>query len=197
MKTYGLILVLCFAACGGRGEPARVADPNSPIAVNANSNASGGRNVFKRLPPSAFPQLPAAFAKELEGRACSIPQTMLDAEPHNVISGEFAKKGQKDWAAICYREGKSAIHVFWGGPAKCPADLPRGREEFRTNDEPVEYPFAIKAVGRDFILEHYRGYGGPRPPPIDHHGIDDIFVEKASSVWYCHGGKWLRLQGAD
>jgi hypothetical protein len=46
-------------------------------------------------------------------------------------------------------------------------------------------------------MRHYRGYGGPQPPPIDHHGIDDAFLEKASITWYFNNGKWLRLQGAD
>ena len=52
-------------------------------------------------------------------------------------------------------------------------------------------------VGRDFIMRHYRAYGSPQPPPIDHHGIDDAFLEKASVTWYFYNGRWLRLQGAD
>jgi hypothetical protein len=52
-------------------------------------------------------------------------------------------------------------------------------------------------VGRDFIMRHYRAYGAPEPPPIDHHGIDDAFLEKASVTWYFHQGKWLQLTGAD
>ena len=46
-------------------------------------------------------------------------------------------------------------------------------------------------------MRHYRAYGGPVPPPIDHQGIDDAFLEKASVTWYFHECKWLRLQGAD
>ena len=46
-------------------------------------------------------------------------------------------------------------------------------------------------------MRHYRAYGGPEPPPIDHHGIDDAFLEKASVTWQdFHQGKWLQLQGA-
>ena len=59
------------------------------------------------------------------------------------------------------------------------------------------YSREISAAGRDFIMRHYRAYGGPEPPPIDHHGIDDAFLEKASITWYFHNGKWLQLQGAD
>jgi hypothetical protein len=61
----------------------------------------------------------------------------------------------------------------------------------------IGYSREITAVNRDFIMSHYRAYGGPEPPPIDPQGIDDAFLEKASVTWYYHEGKWLRLQGAD
>jgi hypothetical protein len=47
------------------------------------------------------------------------------------------------------------------------------------------------------IIRHPMAYGGPKPPPIDHQGVDDEFIEKASSTWYFRGGKWLTLTGAD
>jgi hypothetical protein len=52
-------------------------------------------------------------------------------------------------------------------------------------------------VGREYILKHYRAYGGPEPAAIDHQGINDSFVGKASVVRYFHAGKWLELTGAD
>jgi hypothetical protein len=55
----------------------------------------------------------------------------------------------------------------------------------------------ISAVDRDYIITHYRAYGGPEPPPIDHHGIDVGIWEKASVVRYFHNGEWLTLTGAD
>ena len=55
----------------------------------------------------------------------------------------------------------------------------------------------IDAVGRDFIMRHYEAYGGPKPPPIDHQGVEDVFIEKASVVWYFYQGQWLKLTGAD
>jgi hypothetical protein len=33
--------------------------------------------------------------------------------------------------------------------------------------------------------------------PAHHDGIEDIFEEKASSILYWTGGKWLTLPGAD
>jgi hypothetical protein len=46
-------------------------------------------------------------------------------------------------------------------------------------------------------MGHFNAYGGPKPPPIDHEGIDDAFIEKAPVTWYFHNGAWLRLTGAD
>ena len=61
----------------------------------------------------------------------------------------------------------------------------------------IGYSREITAAGGDLILRRHRAYGGPTPPPIDHQGIDDAFLEKASVTWYFHNGKWLPLQGAD
>jgi hypothetical protein len=37
----------------------------------------------------------------------------------------------------------------------------------------------------------------PDNPRLDHAGIEDIFVGKASEIYYCSQGKWQTLQGAD
>jgi hypothetical protein len=57
------------------------------------------------------------------------------------------------------------------------------------------YSREISAADQKFILRQYRAYGEPKPPPIDHNGIDDAFLEKASITWYWHNGKWVQLQG--
>ncbi len=61
----------------------------------------------------------------------------------------------------------------------------------------IGFSRGIRPVGKDFIMRHFRAYGGPKPPPIEHEGIDDVFVEKASVTWYFYRGNWLRLTGAD
>jgi hypothetical protein len=61
----------------------------------------------------------------------------------------------------------------------------------------IGYSRQILPVGEKYILDHYRAYGGPKPPPIDHLGINDAFLEKGSTVLYFYQGKWLHLTGAD
>ncbi len=155
---------------------------------------------IRRLPPSSFKELPAKVVKELKDRGCTIPQTYISKKPHNVIQGEFARKRQKDWAVLCSKESKSAILVFWGKPTKCPGEMGWVEDKYGLQgigEGKIGYSIAIAPVDADYILEHYQRYGGPKPPPLDHQGIDGAFVGKASVVLYCHEGEWLRLTGAD
>ena len=153
-----------------------------------------------RLQPAAFPDLPGNVVRELQRRGCTIPQEAYTKKPHNVIKGQFAKPGQTDWAVLCSVGGSSSILVFWNGSEKNPADLAKMEDrnylQGITTDE-IRYSRGIRAAGGDFIIRHYKAYGGPTPPPIDHDGIDDAYIEKASVTHYYEHGKWLRFIGAD
>ncbi len=153
-----------------------------------------------RLPPSAFHELPANLIQDLQQRGCTVPQTAYTKKPHNIIKGEFTKPGQTDWAVLCSVKGVSTIIVFWNGSEKNPALLaPMEDRNFLQTVNTMDPGFsrAITAVGKDFILRHYHAYGGTTPPPIDHQGIDDAFVEKGSMVWFFDSGTWLKLTGSD
>lgn len=153
-----------------------------------------------RLPPAAFPELPGNVVRELQRRGCTIPQTAYSKKPHNVIRGDFARPGQHDLAVLCSVKGVSTILVFWNGSEKNPAEIAPLEDRIFLQDIPPEkigHSREISAVGREFIMRHYAAYGGTKPPPIDHLGIDHAFLEKASVVWYFYAGKWLKLTGAD
>lgn len=154
-----------------------------------------------RLKPSAFSQLPKNIVSYLQKRGCTVPQVFGENEPHNVIRGQFARNGQFDWAVLCSRKSVSAILVFWNGSTKSVAETARApdRDFLQTISENGKAGFsrAIDVVGKDYILEHFREYGGLKPPPITHQGINDAYVEKASTVIYYHRKRWLELQGAD
>lgn len=153
-----------------------------------------------RLSPAAFPELPAEVVRELHGRGCTIPQSYPLTERSNVIKGAFAKPGQTDWAVLCSTKSVSSVLVFWNGSENFAEIGPKADDRyyvgFMADGAPI-YQRTIRTVGRKFIMDHYRAYGGPKPPPIDHEGIDDAFLEKASSVHYLYRNKWLSLQGAD
>ena len=182
-----LFVLLAFGLAGPRG-----AAQDGWAAADA---------AVVRLRPSAFARLPAGVVKALERRGCTIPQTYTSREPHNVISGEFARRGQTDWAALCSRDGRSSILVFWRGSAESVSEVGKAPDrtflQTVTEGGRVAYSRAIEPVGKEYILSHYQSYGGRKPPRIDHQGINDAYVEKASTVLYYHRGRWLKLQGAD
>jgi hypothetical protein len=143
-----------------------------------------------RLPPTAFPELPASLVTQLKRRGCAIPQPYTDRRA-NVIRGEFAKPRQTDWAVLCTREKSTSLLVFWNGSATNSIELANNP------DDPGRiFDWFIRPVGLKFIMDHYRAYGGPKPPPIDHQGIESG-SNSASVVLYYYRGKWLKLQGAD
>jgi len=152
-----------------------------------------------RLPPSAFPELPASIQKDLTRRGCTIPQPHGDAHA-NVIKGRFTSAGQTDWAVLCSIRRVSSILVFRGGsPSAVVALAPQQDLGYLRVVIPgvIGYSRALGIAHADFIRVHYQWYGGPKPPPLDHDGIDDAWAESASAVWYWYRGRWLKLTGAN
>lgn len=155
---------------------------------------------IRRLPVDAFPTLPPAVAGVLRARNCRVPQPWMEGAPRNVIRGEFFGKGQPGWAVLCSVNNSSSLLVFRSDRDTDPEILNSAEDSGYlqgVGGDAIGYSREITTVSRDFIVKHYRAYGGPEPPPIDHHGIDDAFLEKASVTLYFYGGKWLQLQGAD
>ena len=155
----------------------------------------------KRLPPASVVSLPNAIRADLERRGCTIPQPALATEPMNVIRGQFTRKGQVDWAVLCSLERISSILVYRGGSTKDVADIEKAGDAgflqvIGPNDQ-IGFSRGITVATSKHILEHYRNHGGPKPPPLDHDGIEDAFIEKGSSVLYWYQGRWLTLQGSD
>jgi hypothetical protein len=153
-----------------------------------------------RLAPAAFPQLPAAVHADLEQRHCRIAQAYDDTAPANVVSGAFRRTGEMDWAVLCSRNDTSRILVYWGGAPESPDSLAAesDRSELQGGvGAGIGYSRALGVASPAYIRQHYEWYGGPTPPPLDHEGINDIFLEKASVVFYWYNGRWLRLTGAD
>ena len=61
----------------------------------------------------------------------------------------------------------------------------------------IGYSRRIQSVDKKYIMDRYKAHGGPKPPPIDHQGIEDGVIDKASGILYYYRGKWLKLTGAD
>ncbi len=154
-----------------------------------------------RLSPQEFVELPQNLRVDLEKCGCLIPQVFGIEKKHNVISGEFNQKGKKDWAVLCSKNEMTSILVYWKGSEKNASDIFPASEsnymQVTVGDGTMGFSRAIDTVGKDFIMSHYKEFGGPKPPKIEHDAINNAFVEKASTVLYFHQGKWIELTGAD
>lgn len=171
-----------------------------PWAISLADKWDDADRATVRLGPSSFKDLPESVVVELLKKGCAVPQSYSSPSPHNVIQGEFAREGQKDVAILCSNDRSSSIVFVWGGPAACPSEIAKSADRGwlqGIGGGKLGYSRVIQAVGRSTISGYFKTYGGPTPPLIDHDGVDDIFVEKASVVRYCHEGRWRELTGAD
>jgi hypothetical protein len=177
VKTISLSLLLLFIQGGSMIEP-------------------------ERLPVSAFTHIPKIVRTQLAKQGCRIPQAWGEKRIHNIVSGEFARKGQTDWAALCSVGGRSHVVVLWGGNASC-APIKEELEDasgFQDVDGKGTMGFSIKigVASPTFILDHRAKYRESHSAIIiAHDGIDFGFVEKGSRIEYCDKGKWHRFPGSD
>ena len=155
---------------------------------------------MRRLPVTAFTELPAAVAAVLRARGCTIPQPSQDATPRNAVRGQFFQNGESGWAVLCSVKNSTALLAFRNDRDTNPDTIATSNDQDYVQgmgDGKLGYSHGIATVGHEDILRSYRAYGGPEPPPMDHQGIDDAFLGKASSTWYFYRGQWLRLTGSD
>lgn len=180
-------------------------------AKAAKSTVQKDRGV-RKLQPADIAELPPEFVEKLNARGCSIPQfgevehagrtadkaaDDTAGQPSNVIHGEFARRGQEDWAVLCSKGGSSTIVIFWGKTTACPASLARLDDAHylkRGKDKKVRYSRSIRAL-RESELGDRTGVTGLKP--MSHQGIDDRFVGKSSALFYCNGGKWKIFPAED
>ena len=64
------------------------------------------------------------------------------------------------------------------------------------NPGQIGYSRGISVASPSNIRQH-NPKADPPLPPLDHDGIDDAFIEKASVIWFWSGGRWRELAGAD
>ena len=181
------------------------------------SNAPAKKDPVKKLPPSEVPGLPPEFLEKLNTRGCSIPRfdpgssaaatkpaaigndpaDQSATAPNNAIHGEFARKGQEDWAVLCSKGASSTIVIYWGKPTACPASLARLDDAHYLKlgkDKKQHYSRSIRALSDD-ELDARPGLATLKPLP--HQGIDDRFVGKSSAFFYCNEGKWRIFPAKD
>lgn len=179
--------------------------PGAPPPDEGRLDFEAAAKQIRRLPVDAFSALPPVIREELRNRGCLIPQQTFGEgetanQAHNVVQGEFFERGKTSWAALCSVNESSSILVFRDASDRHPEELSKSEDKNElqgAGNGRIAYSRQIQPADSKFILGHYRAYGGPEPPPIDHQGIDDAFVGKGSVTYYWYRGDWRKLTGAD
>jgi hypothetical protein len=172
-----------------------------PALASEDPWAEAAKSIL-RLPPTAFPELPEPVQEWLTEQAYTIPQSYMYSlqGPHNVVSGAFQRRGQVDWAVLASRNDSSAIVVFFRGSANDPREQRRSPDRSRLQvvwPDSIGYSRVIMLIDSSRIHEYMaRGAEGMRFQ-VTHAGIEDSYLEKASTVVYYDRGKWLSIGGAD
>ena len=194
----GMVLLVCTLVMFGA---------NGSMQVRSADVWETADRAVRRLPPSAFPTLPETIKRDLERRNCTVPQpdpAAIGPTPdrdrlHNVVHGHFQRRGQTDWAVVCSRNRVSTILVFWGGRDNNVSELEQRSDANFLQSwgvDTIVFSRTIAVASEAHVRDHFRR-DGAKPPVLEHAGIEDIFLGKASTVWYWRMDKWVRLTGAD
>jgi hypothetical protein len=157
--------------------------------------------AIRRLAPSALSSLPAAIRADLTRRGCTVPQTYMAKAPANAIRGHFFGPSSDDWAVLCSRNRSSAILVYRQGQSSRAAEFGHAADSGYLQTIDAERTVGFSRDISTASPEQIRKYQDRLPKPllaaIDHDGIEDAFIEKASQVRYFANGKWIVVPGAD
>lgn len=152
--------------------------------------------------------MPAEVRRDLERRGCRIPQSYLDSLPHNAMRGAITATGRADWAVLCSIAGGSRILVYQHVVGRVAdtthvdsLNAARDASYLQGGVKPgapsgIGFSRHIDLVPIARIRSGLRQLG-ERNPRVDHAGIEDAFLEKASEVLYLVNGTWRKLPGAD
>lgn len=85
------------------------------------------------------------------------------------IRGAIFAGGRTGWAVLCSVNHSTALLAFRNDTGTDPQTVTtsddRGYLQWLKHGN-VRYSREVAAVIREFIMNHCRGYGGPKPPPI-------------------------------
>lgn len=191
-----LVSLVCFAFLSIAHAQAQ-ASPAEQVETGQVQTRQGIRPYrIRLLPPASFPNLPPAVVSQLNAQHCLIPQTFEARKPENVIHGEFEAPGSTDWAVLCSHDGSTDLLVFLHSALEKPFTLATAKNTDRMASEmpadPLGSAWGISTIPPDG-MRHTPGVH--QHGPFNHDGIEDDFIEHASTVHYYRSGSWLALEG--
>ena len=153
--------------------------------------------IVSAIPRTAidrFAVLPPSVREAFTQINCQVPQPTTGATA-NVVAGEFAANGQRDWAALCSDGTLTQIRIVWGGPAQCDDRLAATQDaDTLVSAAPGVYSYnrtiATASAGQiERLLVKYRT---TLPEEPQHDAIGDS-IDRVGVVRYCAGGQWLSV----
>jgi hypothetical protein len=158
------------------------------------------------IPPDSFPDLPKPVRDSLVSRHCQIP--MPGAARANVIHGAFSAKGAMEWAVLCSVHDTSQILILNARNGVAVDSLNKsGDSRWIQGNGNNTWLFSrmidvvpsstLNVVPVDTTSEDALYYGAFLPKPIDHDGIDEAFLDKASTTFYFAHGHWISVSSGD
>lgn len=147
---------------------------------------------LRRLPLSAFPDLPPSVRAVLTQRRCMIPQTWEARRPENVIHGAFFQAGHEDWAMLCSQAGESSLLVFRDGIG-VPFELGSYKDVDRlaptTEGARLGYAWGLDAASPARLRQFAPGQN------FEHDGIEASMIEYSSILHFYRNGQWTTIEG--
>ncbi|HBL16492.1 MAG: hypothetical protein A2X36_01255 [Elusimicrobia bacterium GWA2_69_24] len=158
----------------------------------------------RRLPLRSFGLLSKEARAELKAADCEVPQSAFESSPHNVFSAPLLDPDQGgDFVALCSKKGEATVRIVWNDPKAetlCSRELstaPDQRFIGATGPGKLGYARIIRPVSPEYLLKAAQAEGKTPPVlPPGLMGIEDEFVGKESSVFYCLNGQWLTVPGS-
>jgi hypothetical protein len=171
--------------------------PGCAAAQDQAADFETAARAASRLSPTAFSGLPAPVAAALVEARCAIPQYRFDGDSlaNNLLPGQFAAAGQLDYAALCSRDGHTALIVIWGGPSHCASNTKDAADvdAMTGAGEGVFFSRRIESLtpqrARDFVW-----LAGAGLQQLDHDGIVHSSGEYQTSILYCRRGEWIEIE---
>jgi hypothetical protein len=156
-----------------------------------------GEVLAEGLPVSKYSELPKPVANDLVKRGCRIVADIARHGGKNVISGEFSRPGQTDWAVLCRHDNGASLLVYRGGKAKNPAVL-------NTHSGGLgKDPEAARTIGvatpnqmSRYATRYAQAMKSETNVRFAHPGIEDA-TGMGSIVMYYRDGNWMTIAGAD
>ena len=122
-------------------------------------------------------EVPPEIFQELRSRGC-----VVEKKPKNIIQGQFIRKGQTDWAALCATKKSTNLLLFPAGAKKQVAVLEAHLKGFAK--------WSISVTDQEELekLKSSWGWKGPQPTEINHQGISSVvaFGEPGGRCLCCY-----------